>query len=165
MEIDARMQLMSIERRIQIIEAKLGDITLGQTGSGQFVSAEHQLNVIAEGTPTPPWDYHKLRVDGSLSWSCNIFHNCATDFGGKVWMVDERTGDIPTWNLIETTCMNGDIPGFDPGAGKWLHTAKNATECRFGWGSGRDGKHDKVTVWARFYGPFGYITWRIYYQT
>lgn len=163
--------LSEVVRRIELVELKIDalgskvDQLLGTSSRKvQIATSEPEVVITIEGVPVPDWNRYKIRVQGQLSWYCNVFHTCDSDLSGRVWMVDEQTGDIPTWNLIETTCNNGDIPGFDMSNGQWLRSARNATECGFGWGNDRDGKHDQATVWARFYSNFGYVTWRIYYD-
>lgn len=92
----------------------------------------------------------EVRCPGKLSWRCDIFNSCNADFNGTVWLVDVATGNIPTWRLIETTCNNGCDPQ-PPSDKPFFHQVQNATQCYFGWGNNRDGKHESAWARATFY--------------
>jgi len=166
-------KLSHIESKLAVIDAKLDLTTSRSSGSLEVISVESAINLNKDvdlkkdsphvlGVPGPDFGSYTSRFEGSLEWWCDMFHTCSAKFNGRVWLVNEKTGDIPTWNLIETTCTNGHVPGFDLSNGQYLTTVKNATACSFGWRT-RDGKHDKATVWAKFYCNYGSIVWRAYY--
>lgn len=79
-------------------------------------------------------------------------------FNGTALIVDENTGIIPTWNLIETNSTDSCDIAEDNN--EYYKPFQNADRGSFGWGQ-RDGERKWVCARLKFYGNDGVFTYKV----
>jgi len=90
----------------------------------------------------------------TYKWSCNVFKICYTTYSGRVFVIRKSTGQVLTWNLIESaTKKDHGLPfwstspnynyernspevyfGFGRQSGRSRHVS-SCINCRANWGS------------------------------
>jgi hypothetical protein len=94
-------------------------------------------------------------------WDHSWFHTwvgSGTTFNGKAFVINTNTGQIYTWNLIETAAHNiCDIPSNSQ---HYYKKFEHAQEAKFGFGN-IPGESQHVSALVRFYSDKGSVWWRL----
>lgn len=110
----------------------------------------------------------EIRFDNfEHSWECGLWNYCQTAYGGKVYLFNLDTGEIPVWNSVESMLQEGtpcttDIK-FNRLDTKHYRFEQYTDKHTFAWDHKRlEGRTQHISAKVIFRGDSGsyVVTWR-----